>query len=88
MYKVGTICIGQNFQVDTDRNGMECEITGPLGMRLALNKRTGAKYSAVRYTVRWSDGIEAIVAPHLLRPKLPPPGTGLESILNLFKETA
>lgn len=89
MYKVGTICIGQNFRNrGHDRNGMECEIVSPLSMKRARSVYSGkiSRGRSKRYGVRWADGRLSAIYPEYLRPKHLPPDTGLTAVLNLFKE--
>ena len=69
-FKVGDICIGQNFINHAILNGMECQIIGGLESRHIRNKNN--TYFAQRYRVKWSDGC-ITAAQHLhLRLKKPP----------------
>ena len=70
--KVGDIAIGQNFIVNIERNGMECEIIGGLEMRLAHCVNTGEITECMRYKVRWADGLIWNQKPPYLRKKHPP----------------
>lgn len=94
MFKVTTICIGQHITsvFHAHRNGMECEIIGPLECRSGLARHQDGNFplTAPCYRVRWADGVENLAFPKNLRKK-PPKGetnTGEESILDLFKEPA
>lgn len=68
-FKVGETAIGCRYFTLTDRNGMECEIIGPLRWVRALEVRSGAYTVKPRYRVRWADGMESLARPHTLRPK-------------------
>lgn len=70
-FKVGTICIGQNFTIATEYNNMECEIIGGLAMRGWKNSRTGESGVDPCYDVRWANGKEMPMAPFHLRRKPP-----------------
>lgn len=54
-YPVGTICIGQNHVIDTERNGMECVITDEPRPR-AWHHHDGTTGTSVLYEVEWADG--------------------------------
>jgi len=71
-FKVGDICIGQNFIHHTEKNGMECEIIEKLAARLVYCRRTGEFEFGEHYGVRWADGEETYQEPSQLRRKQPP----------------
>lgn len=87
MIKVGTICIGQNHVNSPECNSMECEVIEALAARRIMFLITGQVVVKACYVVRWADGEVLATSPENIRPKLLPPyaGTGLASILNLFK---
>lgn len=71
-FKVGTICIGQNFKEHaTFRNGMECEIVNGLQLKESRNIHTGRINTKPRYQVRWVDGTVLWYSPIHLRRKPP-----------------
>jgi hypothetical protein len=82
-FKVGDICVGQNFVVSKKRNGMECEVIGGLEWRRSINVTSLIERDILCYMVRWADGGETCQAPIFLRYKNPP-ATGEQSILALF----
>lgn len=103
MLKPGTVCVGQNFMLDTHRNGAECVVVRhllPVGAVYNSRLTNGSKRSTSGlYEVEWFDGyrgpMPAVSVPccegHHLRPKYPPADTattGERSILKLFKETS
>ena len=73
-FNLGEICIGQNFECDTDRNGMECEIIDimPEGGVFSNTKLDG-KITIERdaYRVRWCDRLISWTAEYNLRRKPP-----------------
>lgn len=71
-FKVGDICIGQNFIIQTCRNGEECEIIGGLKERSGRNPITKIPSVKLMYRVRWSDSTIAVVTPNKLRKKNSP----------------
>lgn len=82
--KVNTIVIGQNFEVCSEFNGMEGQITGGLEMRGCYHPITKEQYAALRYEVSWASGHIGHVAPKHLRPKRDP---GFADFMtNLLKE--
>lgn len=70
-FKIGAICIGQNFVQFPERNGMECEIIGELKERRGRGP-TGKLFAALSYRVHWADGKVYAVRPRNLRLKKPP----------------
>lgn len=81
-FKVGEVCIGQNFNSYPEYNGMECVITGGLRM-VAAKTFTGSKLAADhRYMVQWANGLVSVIRPFYIRRKQPP--SGELSILNMF----
>lgn len=68
-FKVGDICIGQNFVVDTERNGMECTIIGSLATYQLILYNNELLYG---YECEGEDGLQFVCAPHNLRLKHPP----------------
>jgi hypothetical protein len=86
-FKVGEVCIGQNFVNFPEYNGCECLIERPLQMFGGFNRRTG-EWCAVEpsYFVRWADGAGSWVGRHNLRRKQPP--TGEIAIMRMFDITA
>lgn len=84
--KVGEVCIGQNFIISTEANGMECVIIGPLVLCECLVEPIGRWVLDYRHLVRWSDGAIDNVPARNLRRKQPPAGE--ESILRMFDLTA
>jgi hypothetical protein len=71
VFKVGEICIGQNFLTNTECNGMEREIIGGLELREWMTP-DGRKGMDMSYMVRWADGHECSQIGYNLRPKRPP----------------
>lgn len=55
-FKVGDICIGQNFIFDTECNGMECEIIGGYELREGLWSGNLFPEKCYCYEVVWADG--------------------------------
>jgi hypothetical protein len=82
-FKVGDVCVGQNFVFSTDRNGMECTVIGGLQMRPGINHITGKAAWEMLYDVRWADGAESFQEPYTLRRKRPPT-TGEQMIRSMF----
>lgn len=73
-FRVGDVCIGQNFEVDTERNGMECEVVAhlPEGGMFCNTRRDGkVLIEQNAYCVHWADGLVGWVAQHNLRKKPP-----------------
>lgn len=68
-YPVGTICIGQNFVVNTERNGMECVIEAPAQYMEFIGIQDDRRYKGVFYKVRWADGYDCPQEPKYLRLK-------------------
>lgn len=68
-FKVGDTAIGCCHATLPDRNGMECQIVGPLRQVRAFEVRRGAYTVKPRYCVRWADGLVSLARPHTLRPK-------------------
>lgn len=69
-FKVGDICVGQNFTNAVARNGMECTIIGGLEWRTWQDG--GSSGVDMLYLVEWDDG-EISGQPHYqLRRKQPP----------------
>jgi hypothetical protein len=71
-FKVGDVCVGRGFVVNTDRNGLECVILQGLAVRHAHNLELGIKSEFPGYLVEWSDGQVAHVRPETLHRKRPP----------------
>ena len=70
----GEICIGQNFECDTERNGMECEVLDVLPEGgVFSNTRIDDKVviDSNAYQVRWCDGMVSWNAEYNLRRKPP-----------------
>jgi hypothetical protein len=76
-FKVGDIVVGCNFVIDTQYNGMECEITSPLWWHRWINP-DGSTGGGLCYGVAWADDrlrhpyLADCVYPHNLRKKHPP----------------
>lgn len=68
--KVGDICIGQHFMLDTEYNGRECTIVKDLSFIVGHNKN-GYDCSGIKFVVVWESGEKTPVRPHNL--KLKPP---------------
>lgn len=68
--KVGDICIGVGFVIDTKRNKLECTITKSLGVRTGICT-DGTLETGVCFEVVWEDGDACFVSPVNL--KLKPP---------------
>lgn len=88
-FKVGEIAIGCNFILSQIRNGMECEIVGPLQKMIARHFITNKETTGYRYLVLWADGSETAEEPHYLRHKNPPQSSWeeLADIWDPTKET-
>lgn len=71
-FKVGDVCIGQNYVLSTERNGLECEILEGLQDRFFRNNHTQSLEYGQAYLVRWSDGDVWAVKHYQLRKKQPP----------------
>jgi hypothetical protein len=71
-FKVGDVCIGQNFVRDIDRNGVECTIIGGLEPRNYLDFHSGETFLLYCHEVEWSDGLISSIQPKNLRRKQPP----------------
>lgn len=69
-FKVGEVCIGQNFTLDLDRNKMECEVLESAEYSIGIDSIGGLHFGPA-YFVRWADGQESSVAPCKLRRKPP-----------------
>lgn len=86
-FKVGEILVGQNHIINTEKNGMECEVIGDLVMRTGypggLNLPPETK---LQYLVRWANGQEWNACPQYLR-RRKPPTTGEQSIMSLLLTT-
>jgi hypothetical protein len=82
-FKVGDICVGQNFINHPEKNGMECTVIGGLQMRYGVDFRTGVAAWEMLYDVRWADGAESFQEPYTLRLKRPPT-TGEQMIRSMF----
>lgn len=74
LFKVGEIAIGQNFLVNTECNGMECEVLDGLEfVPIPICAKTGeALPPAMCYFVEWAYGVVSEVSPSNLRKKRPP----------------
>lgn len=82
-FKVGEVCIGQNFLPPLEYNGMECVIVEALAVVDCYCAVTGDVLPAEpRYCVQWSNGKVWAVKPMYLRRKQPPAGE--QSILRMF----
>lgn len=73
-FKVGEIAIGCNHTLDTEYNGMECEIIGELSAR-RTRWTDGRITEEPVYDVRWADGRMCHCAPNRLRRKPPKQST-------------
>lgn len=73
-FKVGEICIGQYFVIDTELNGMECEIIGGLENAVGID-RLRRIHMGPAYLVRWANAEVSSVYPHNLRRKPPKQST-------------
>jgi hypothetical protein len=82
-FKVGEICVGQNFINAQYRNGMECKIVGALKLRQSINSTSGKVRLLESYLVQWADGDVTAQRPFFLRRKRPPT-TGEDAIMALF----
>jgi hypothetical protein len=73
-FKVGDIAVGIGFTTapNTNLNGMECEIIGPLQVRCVKLIPEGLDAYKLCYHVRWADGKETAAHPRNLRRKQPP----------------
>lgn len=89
MFKVGDICIGQNFVYATQYNGMECEIVGAPYIGPCVGAVTGEYYPpALLYPVLWADGDVSVQMAHELRLRKPPSEfKGEQIIKSLFTDT-
>ena len=69
--KVGDTAIGCNFVIQTEHNGMECEIIEEARNRriTCINGIPCEPFYGYRYKVEWANGRKTYAAPHLLRPK-------------------
>lgn len=71
------ICIGQNFESDTEMNGMECEVVvvSECGV-MAYHFRSGALYyvNGPAYEVQWASGEKSWVHEFNLRKRPPDQG--------------
>lgn len=73
-FKVGEICVGQRFDYDTDRNGVECEVQGyAVGGGTFYHTPTKEPWAikGPAYRVRWADGEWSWVAEFNLKKKPP-----------------
>ena len=73
-FKPGDICIGQNFECDTDRNGVECEVAAVMpegGVFASLRAQDKIEIEKNAYHVHWADGTSSWCAEHNLRKKPP-----------------
>lgn len=68
--KVGDICIGVGFILNTERNNSECTIIGPLAIRGGMYS-DGHYDKSLCFLVEWDDGDIKQVSPSRL--KLKPP---------------
>jgi hypothetical protein len=81
-FKVGDVCVGQNFIYDTCRNAMECTIVAGLEMRACFHAVVGANRRYC-YLVEWEDGVVATVGPMNLRRKEPPkPAREIDTVVS------
>lgn len=71
-FKVGDICVGQNFVQSPELNGQECQITHPLGRFLTRDRVSGEIAMLSVWGVQFSDGFNTHVEPHRLRLKRRP----------------
>jgi hypothetical protein len=85
-FPVGTVCIGQNFVGQTERNGDECVVVRSLQMTTGFLSGTFQLVTQMGYKVQWADGQIVNVAPQNLRRKQPP--SGELAILRMFDATA
>jgi hypothetical protein len=72
LFKVGDVCIGQNFVRDLEYNGMECVVVGGLEVREWYRSDTGEGGCDINYLVRWENGEVCCQQPFYLRAKQPP----------------
>lgn len=73
MFKVGTVCVGQNHTDGAAKyNGMECEIVGGLAERNCYSRVNHVTSKVMCYIVRWANGEELGCLPQYIRPKRPP----------------
>jgi hypothetical protein len=80
-FKVGDVCVGQNFEFNIERNGQECEVLRPMGRHAAVVQ--GHRVSGFWWRVRWSDGAETDVRPFNLRRKQPPkPAREIDTVVS------
>ena len=72
-FKIGDVCVGQNFERATWRNGMECVVISDGFVSPAIEYVTGTQLpEEFGYMIRWSDGSQAHEPPRFLRLKRPP----------------
>jgi hypothetical protein len=83
-FKVGEVCVGQNFVLDPKYNGVECVVDEPFGEYVGID-RAGLPRRRIGYGVRWANGELSYVNPHNLRRKRPPT-TGEELIIAMFRK--
>ena len=69
-FRVGDLAVGKEAQFYFERNGMQCEIIGPLEFRTYDCPR--GTFTQPCYLVRWSDGRVTCARPHQLM-RIPPP---------------
>ena len=70
-FMVGEIVVGRNFVRQTQRNGAECEIIGPLQLRRLVYADAPSE-SVMAYRVRWANGDIESQPPIRLRKRRPP----------------
>lgn len=86
-FKVGEVCIGQNFINWPEYNGAECIVLSPERIDGGVDPRSGeVSEFGPTHTVQWDDGRIANVATTNLRRKRPP--TGLATVLAWFTAPA
>ena len=70
VFRIGDICIGQNFLDDVEYNGMECVVIGGLERREYLDQQADED-PIWSYEIEWETRETSIVAPLCLRLKKP-----------------
>ena len=71
IFKVGDICVGCNFVIDTELNGEECRILEGLQWREGIHQKTGEILKGWKYKVEWGDGTIMHVYPNNLKQNPP-----------------
>jgi hypothetical protein len=79
-FKVGDVCVGQNFARNTDRNGVECEILALDGVR---ESRGVSGVVGTWWRVQWADGRVSNARTVNLRRKEPPkPAREIDTVVS------